>query len=431
MATLILFAAAIASGFWLVHSAVRKCASSTISKLLQTHIVVFVDPSLDAHGRGPQWASDRVLGTTECSCLSDTYFGLHLFGKLVNNVGLRMDFLSKLRTTHVHVVAPPQHHELCVADAIRDALECLVLDRRRMLTTVYFMHAWSTNGAVRVCNSPSNVNPAFAEGVHSAAVVFRACLPTRIDFLIAYSGDHITSGVLDFVVQDRRVKNALLYTDADTGRYGFSRQEEYEVAAAQDALRHLSPAEKSYLLQAPQATYAFCPGPSNQLWFSFDALHKPYSAMQLATSEHCKQWLPALMSENEACVQRRFTEDFEHFKQFADAVVSKSAAFFIYAATLQTWQGSQFWHIGSMFSPSVTGDDELILTADTPLHRYVDGCFRACQLVTTSTDVLSAWSIKLGTMGATNLRDRVLPLVRDAVRAEEVDYIFGEDSDSD
>ena len=423
MATLILFAAGIASGIWLLRSAVQ-CASQTASRLLQTHVVVFVDPALDADGHGPQWEGDHVLGTTDGGCLTDTYFGLHLFGKLVNNVGLKTDFLSKLRATHVHVVVPQQQRELHVADAIRDALECLVLSRRRVLATVYFMrNSTSSNDDVCVCNSPSNVHPTFADGVHSAATVFRACLPTKsIDFLLAYSGAHITGVVLDLVVGRRHVKNALLYTDADTGRYGFSRQAEYEVAAAQDALRHLSPAEKSYLLQAPQATYAFCPGPSNQLWFQTNAVHHPPSLLQLAMSEQRKQWFPLLLDY----------EAFEHIDTVGniDTVVSKSAAFFIYAATLQTWQGSQFWHVGSMFSPSVTGDDELILAAYTPLHRYVDGCFRARRLVT-STVALSAWSIKLAAMGATNLRDRVLPLVRDAVHAEKLGYVFGSDSDSD
>lgn len=424
MATLMLIAAALASGIWLLRSVVQ-CAARCASQTFQTHVVMFIDPALDADGRGPKWASDHVLGTMHCDCLTDTYLGLHLFGKLVNSVGRRDDFLSKLRTTHVHVVVPQQRREMYVADAIRDALECLVLSGRRVFATVYFVRNSPTNDDVRVCNSPSNVRPVFTDGVHSATTVFRVCLPKSIDFLLAYSGAHITSDVLDRVVGHRRVKNALLYTDADTGRYGFSRQAEYEVAAAQDALRHLSPAEKSFLLQAPQATYAFCPGPTNQVWFRTDVLHPPSSALQLATSEHRKQWFPELLDND--------VDDFESVEQSGtverlDTVVSKSAAFFIYAATLQTWQGSQFWHIGSMFSPSVTGDDEFMLTADTPLHRYVDGCFRARQLVT-STDVLSAWSIKLATMGATNLRDRVLPLVRDAVLAEEMDHVFGSDSD--
>jgi hypothetical protein len=420
---------------------------SAVAKTFQKHVVVFIDPVEDING--PQWASVRVLGTSEpWDPISDTLFGLHIFGKLVNNIR-QHGMMSRWCKTHVHVVVPANVHDSLFEKAIlANNIDQAIGGRQIATTSVYYCGL--NKGQVFVY-SPSwmkytvtDMASSVTEDTLQNIQFLRDRIPSTIDLLILYSGSHITDEMLAAFVSTRRVKITLAYTDIDTGRNGFVSEEERAVAADQDALRYMHPAGKNATLQQMSLhTYAFSPGPSNQLNFLFDALDTPESAIQIAEQgfENCRQWIPALLFRE--CYDNFMAESFdfeqnnhtvlEQFQQHADKVVSKSAAFFVYAATLCTWQKNSFRNIGAMFSSDSAGadEDDLMLVEESPLHWPVNGCFRA-QQPSTSSPQRSAWSIKLLSMGESVLRERVLSLVHSATQAQEARRDFdGWDADSD
>lgn len=423
----------------------QKIVRRMLDAFLRKHIVVFVDPAEDAGG--PQWASERVLGTRESWFqVPDALFGLYLFGKLFNNIGT----LSPWCRTHVHVVVPSSSSADSLVDGavVATSIHHAISGQQTTTTTVYFVQdgsGFSHAATVRIFDFQNDGTRKEEENVELRNILaLRDRIPPTIDFLILYSGKHITSDILASFASSRRVKNTLVFTDADTGRYGFDSEEEFEVAAEQDALRHMEhPADKSFTLQMSLNTYAFCPGPSNQLWFPFSTLDPPTSAVQIASRgfENCRQWMPALMYREcyDVCAEDCWLnnhddeiEQLDQLQQHADTVVSKSAAFFVYAATLWTWQKNSFWNIGTMFTPGPAENDDnaLLLVEDAPLHTFVDGSFRARRL-RTSTRARPAWAVHLTPMGAPLLREHLLPLVHSATEAEEAAEADLWDTDSD